>query len=239
MLIRLIPAIIVCVALFLAFRHWKQLPKSKQKTFALKALIYGAFILCLVAAITGHAHWLVAVFTGLLAAAKYGFRAFPLFKILGQSELFKNAVFKTEFLHLQLNIKTGQISGTIVSGPHQGSSLESLTSEELKTLEKHYKNLDKTSYYLIRVIRQRGGHQYKESDQHQKNQSSGLFQANPSTNEAQQILGLSNNPDKQQIIKAHRSLIQKLHPDRGGNDYLASRVNLAKDVLLQNIEHNH
>ncbi len=239
MLIRIIPAIIVCTALFLAYRYWKRLPKSKQKAFALKALIYGAFMLCLAAVITGHAHWLVAVFTGLLAAAKYGFRALPLFKVLGQSQLFKNAVFKTEFLHLQLDLKTGQIFGTVVSGPHQGSTLESLSNEDLKTLEKHYKNLDKTSYYLIRVIRQRGGHQYKESDQHQKNQSSGLFQAEPNTNEAQQILGLPNNPDKQQIIKAHRSLIQKLHPDRGGNDYLASRVNLAKDVLLQNIERNH
>ncbi len=50
--------------------------------------------------------------------------------------------------------------------------------------------------------------------------------------EAMDILGLSDEPTRQEIIEAHRRLIQKVHPDRGGNPYLAARLNQAKATLL-------
>ncbi|MET0377838.1 MAG: DnaJ domain-containing protein [Spongiibacteraceae bacterium] len=54
----------------------------------------------------------------------------------------------------------------------------------------------------------------------------------PNRAEALAILGLTEGASRDQIIQAHRQLIQKLHPDRGGNAHLAAQVNRAKDLLL-------
>ena len=54
----------------------------------------------------------------------------------------------------------------------------------------------------------------------------------PSEEEAWQLLGLQPGASRDDIVRAHKRLIQKLHPDRGGNDYLAAKLNAARDLLL-------
>jgi len=50
--------------------------------------------------------------------------------------------------------------------------------------------------------------------------------------EAYKVLGLKPGASREAIKAAHRRLMQRVHPDHGGSDELAARVNKAKDLLL-------
>jgi hypothetical protein len=53
-----------------------------------------------------------------------------------------------------------------------------------------------------------------------------------SPEEALDVLGLAQGASASAIRAAHRRLVQLVHPDRGGSNYLAARINEAKDILL-------
>lgn len=51
--------------------------------------------------------------------------------------------------------------------------------------------------------------------------------------QARKILELEDQASAEEIIAAHKKMMAKNHPDKGGSTYLASQINQAKDVLLK------
>jgi curved DNA-binding protein CbpA len=50
--------------------------------------------------------------------------------------------------------------------------------------------------------------------------------------EAYQVLGLKTGASEVDIRAAHHRLMRAAHPDAGGSDWLAARINQARDLLL-------
>lgn len=78
----------------------------------------------------------------------------------------------------------------------------------------------------------------EQTQQQEKQTPPANHTGNMTTAEALGILGLDGDINSGDITAimvqdAHRRLIQKLHPDRGGNDYLAAKINQARDYLLR------
>ena len=83
---------------------------------------------------------------------------------------------------------------------------------------------------LINRFRQ----QYTQQKSQQSGQQS-AGRANPgkmTATQAREVLGVKADASKEEIIMAHKRMMQKVHPDRGGTDFLAAQLNQAKDTLL-------
>jgi hypothetical protein len=140
---------------------------------------------------------------------------------------------RSAFLEMELEHDTGAMRGRILAGPHEGASLDSL---DLATLTGSLAEIDEESRALLMAYLDRRQPSWREHAQadaaaggHRTSWSSGKM----TEEEAYQILGVQPGASAEEIGRAHRALMKKLHPDQGGSTYLAARVNEAKEVLLR------
>jgi DnaJ domain len=138
---------------------------------------------------------------------------------------------RTAFLEMELDHDTGRMHGHVLAGSHQGASLEAL---DRATLMKLLSEIDDDSRDLLAAYLDRREPGWREHAQREAGAGARPTGAGKMTEEeAYQILGLQTGACTEEISRAHRSLIKKLHPDHGGTTYLAARINEAKDVLLR------
>ncbi|MGI9316171.1 MAG: hypothetical protein ACR2QW_02465 [bacterium] len=231
----------LAVLLFFFFRWLSHQPRSVywQSIAGLVA------ITLLLLVVTGRAHWLAAVFAALLPFLR------TLLALLNHIPLLKRVLDSTKsaqsstessggqtstvqsyYIYMTLYHDSGEINGEVLVGQFKGRTLDQLELEELLELLHECQDDDESvallQAYLDRTYEDSWRQHAGEQGQQQTSSEPGKM----SHEEALQILGLSPNPSEEEIIQAHRRLMQNLHPDRGGSAYLAAKINLAKETLL-------
>jgi hypothetical protein len=140
---------------------------------------------------------------------------------------------RSAFVEMELDHDTGSMRGRILAGRHEGVALDAL---DVPTLIRFLPDIDEESRALLMAYLDRRTPSWR--DDVQGDAAAGSSRASWSSGkmteqEAYQILGVQPGASAEEIGRAHRTLMKKLHPDQGGSTYLAARVNEAKDVLLR------
>jgi hypothetical protein len=140
---------------------------------------------------------------------------------------------RSAFVEMELDHDTGNMRGLIVAGRHEGKTLDAL---DVATLTGMLVEIDEESRALLMAYLDRREPRWREHTQGGAAAGEGLppwSSGKMTEEEAYQILGVQPGASAEEIGRAHRALMKKLHPDQGGSTYLAARVDEAKDVLLR------
>ena len=133
-------------------------------------------------------------------------------------------------LSMELDHDTGAMDGEVLAGPLKGKKLSQLQQVELQKFHGQCRAANDQSLPLLEAWLDRTQGEWRSS--WGVNQKSTANAGSMSREEAYAVLGLKPGASPEDVKSAHKRLMKEFHPDRGGSDYLAAKINLAKDVLL-------
>jgi hypothetical protein len=139
----------------------------------------------------------------------------------------------TAFLEMELDHDSGAMHGRVLDGEHKSAALHDL---KVETLIRLLREIDEDSRRLLTAYLDRRQPHWREQatgEDAETRRSRSSRNGKMTEEEAYQILGIRPGATAEEITRAHRSLMKKLHPDQGGSTYLAARINEAKEVLMR------
>ncbi|MEH2609435.1 DnaJ domain-containing protein [Bradyrhizobium sp. AZCC 1693] len=234
----LIAGVVAVVLLYLLLQMFRA---ANPVVLARAIKIVGGVVALAVAAFTGlRGELAVAIPLGIFGAGLLGWSPFGPggFSNIGgifgggQRSSGQASRVRSQFLDMSLDHDSGELSGRIVDGPNAGRSLGEFDLPQLIAMIAAF---DAESVALLESYLDRRFPAWRQNAQ--GDTAGGQRRAAPggkmTDEEAYQILGLQPGAGRDDISRAHRALMKKLHPDQGGSTYLAARVNEAKDTLLR------
>ncbi|MDA1099386.1 MAG: molecular chaperone DnaJ [Proteobacteria bacterium] len=147
---------------------------------------------------------------------------------------------ETDYLRMTLDHDSGAMRGDILRGTFAGRDLNDLTPEQLVELLAECRRHDGEAAQVLEAYLdrtqgsdwRRNGDGYGQHHGGHGNANQHAGRGGMSLAEACEVLGLEANPSPSEVREAHKRLMLKLHPDKGGSSYLAAKINQAKDLLL-------
>jgi len=202
---------------------------AKQTVVSVGAAALATGVIVLAA--TGRLNWIVAVLTALYP---FGRLLVPrVLTRLRQSRQRKpasdsqHATTESQYFRMTLHHATGHMDGEVKLGSKKGRFLSELRLSELVALLGEIQDYDSQ-----RLLETYLDHHHPDW-RHESGRTGAQAAAGMTRSEALEALGLVDGASHAEIVAAHRRLIQRLHPDRGGSTYLAALLNRAKDILLR------
>ena len=132
----------------------------------------------------------------------------------------------------------GRLRGVVLVGPFEGRALDDLSRAQCLAVYGACLRHDPQGARLLETYLDRRFSGWRAAGE-RDDDARGPGSAEPaapgamSQDEAYQVLGLQKSASREEVVRAHRTLIKKLHPDQGGSTDLAARVNAAKEVLMR------
>jgi hypothetical protein len=244
--------LLALVALAWWFLHWfRTTPPHKVAAVLRKSALWGAVGLVLLAVLSGR---LNPIFAALAAAVPVAIRALNLLQTLpalhrllqslgliggavgsGAAGSDRQSSIRTRYLNMSLDHESGAMDGEVLEGPFAGQRLSALSLTQLLRMLELYQESDaRSAAVLTAYLDREHGDDWRDAATGAEQVGGGAPAARGMTKEdAWSILGLEPGASAEAIRAAHRRLMQRLHPDRGGSDYLAAQINAAKDLLLE------
>ncbi|MFT4835674.1 MAG: hypothetical protein ACJAYB_000336 [Psychromonas sp.] len=244
-----IALIAVIIIGYITMGYTRTLKREQRKTIGAKAGVLAFITTLILLTVTGKLYILAALGTGLVVFAKRllpFLRYFPFFKGLYQkakakqnSGSSKHSTVESSLLKMTLDHESGEVDGELLDTISKGKYLSEFNLPDLISLytlagKQYPDSIEILASYLDRKY----GADWREAanagngSQKSGQNSRGSDSSTMSVIEAYAVLGLDNNATQKEIIAAHRKLMLKLHPDKGGSNYLAAKINQAKDLLV-------
>lgn len=151
---------------------------------------------------------------------------------------------ETRFLRMELDHDTGDMDGEVREGPLAGRMLSALKLGEMIELWRLCAVEDEQSRSVLESYMDRNHPDWRDvagGDAASGARGSGAgsgggaspwTQTGMSEAEAREVLGVAEDASESDIEAAYRSEMKRAHPDQGGSDWMAAKVNQAKDTLL-------
>ena len=137
-------------------------------------------------------------------------------------------------LQTWIDRETGEASGRVLAGAYRGRELGSLSRTDCLRLNEYCLRADPDAARLLEAyMRDRfaGASRAKPGDGEPRRRVH--LEGAMTREHAYEVLGLASAAGVREIVRAHRALIKKHHPDRGGSTAQAALINQAKDTLLE------